>query len=192
MRVSLFMSVLSRTNHRVAIFIETPISIQCSTCQGPQDCKWKIKQMWWFFVVGNCSWVWLLGVTVFSSLFPLQLALLYCRVLQLVVRVYICFCICWSVVDNPLLTAVPFLWQFSFLAVQFYCMEIVKGLRSLNCIFSCKYVLWADPAQVYNLTWIPFALLCQIGCFNKLLNKLSTLLVLVMELELWSCGHMIC
>jgi hypothetical protein len=123
-----------------------------------------------------CCWKLQLGLAARShcfqlSLFPLQLALLYCRVLQLVVRVYICFCICWSVVDNPLPTVVPFYGSFHFWRCNFIVWRLLlKVLRSMISIFACKYVLWADPAQVYNLTLDSFCFVMPNRTFQQIVK----------------------
>lgn len=119
------------------------------------------RQMWWFFSVRKCSWVWLLSLTVFSSLslsiapciVILQSAAISCQSLYLLLYLLIQK---WTTLLSQLC---PFLWQYCWWCI-FIVRRLLKILRSLNCIFAYKYVLWANPsAQVCNLT-LNFFLLC--------------------------------
>lgn len=118
------------------------------------------QQMWWFFSARNCSWVWLLSLTVFSSLslsiapciFILQSAAISCQSLYLLLYLLIQQ---WTTLFSQLC---PFLWQYCWWCICIV-RRLLKILKSLNCIFAYKYVLWANPPQVCNLT-LNFFLLC--------------------------------
>jgi len=86
--------------------------------------------MWWFFSVRKCSWVWLLSLTVFSSLVSFHCTL-HCYIVEccdFLSEFIFALVFVDLEVDNPSLTAVPFLMAV-LLVVHFYCKEIVKDLK---------------------------------------------------------------